>query len=384
MQVDFATAGRIIFGAGKIDDLAQIALGLGRKAFLVKSKSQTAAQKIPQQLITVGIDCVDHIVQGEPKTTSIQAAVEKARSEKCDFVIGIGGGSVIDTGKAVAAMLANDGSLMDYLEVVGLGQKLDQPSTPYIAIPSTAGTGSEVTRNAVIAVPEKNVKVSMRSPYMLPSVALVDPELTYSVPPAITAATGMDAFVQVIEPYVSHAANPMVDMFCRGAIPLAARFLPAVYQDGADREARDAMAWVSLMGGLSLANAKLGAAHGFAGPIGGMYPAPHGAICAAVIAAVMRVNIHALREREPQSPSLRRYAEIARWITGNSQAAAEDGAQWMGDLCKKLLIPGLGEFGIQESDFGIIIEKSQRSSSMKGNPLMLTEAELTEILQLSL
>jgi alcohol dehydrogenase class IV len=384
MQIDFATAGRILFGAGKINDLAQIAQGLGRKAFLVKSKSQTAAQKIPQQLKTVGIDCFEHIVEGEPKTTSIQAAVEKARQEQCDFVIGIGGGSVIDTGKAVAAMLANAGDLMDYLEVVGLGHKLAQPSRPFIAIPSTAGTGSEVTRNAVIAVPEKSVKVSMRSPYMLPSVALVDPELTYSVPPAVTAATGMDAFVQVIEPYVSHTANPMVDMFCRDAIPLAARNLILVFEDGANHEARDAMAWVSLMGGLSLANAKLGAAHGFAGPIGGMFPVAHGAICAAVIAAVMRVNIRALRERDPQSASLQRYGEIARWVTGDAQAQAEDGAEWMGTLSKKLNIPGLGVFGIKVSDFAAIVDKSQHSSSMKGNPLTLTEAELTEILQLSL
>lgn len=384
MQIDFATAGRIIFGPRKRNDLAQIAQGMGKKAFLVRSKSQTAALELAEKLKSAGIDCVDYTVQGEPKTTSIQAAVEKARETQCDFVIGMGGGSVIDTGKAVAAMLANHGDLMDYLEVVGLGHKLEQPSRPYIAVPSTAGTGSEVTRNAVVAVPEKNVKVSMRSPYMLPTVALVDPELTYSVPPAVTAATGMDAFVQVIEPYVSHAANPMVDMFCRDAIPLAARSLLAAYQDGANREARNAMSWVSLMGGLSLANAKLGAAHGFAGPIGGMFPAAHGAICAAVIAAVMRVNIRALREREPQSSSLQRYGEIARWVSGDAQAAPEDGTVWMGELCKKLNIPGLAEFGIQVSDFDAIVEKSQHSSSMKGNPLTLTEGELTEILQLSL
>ncbi|MDK2980042.1 MAG: hypothetical protein PWQ55_389 [Chloroflexota bacterium] len=384
MQIDFATAGRIIFGAGKVNELAQIAQGMGNKAFLVRSKSQQAALKLPEQLKAAGIDCVDHIVQGEPKTTSIQAAVEKARAEHCDFVIGMGGGSVIDTGKAVAAMLANDGDLMDYLEVVGLGHKLEQPSQPYIAVPSTAGTGSEVTRNAVIAVPEKKVKVSMRSPYMLPTVALVDPELTYSVPPKVTAATGMDAFVQVIEPYVSHAANPMVDMFCRDAIPLAARYLPAAYANGEDKQARDAMAWVSLMGGLALANAKLGAAHGFAGPIGGMFPAAHGAICAAVIAAVMQVNIRALQERQPQAPALQRYTEIARWITGNAEATAEEGARWMADLCRQLDIPGLGAFGIQEADFPAILEKSQHSSSMKGNPLTLTEAELTEILRLSL
>jgi alcohol dehydrogenase class IV len=384
MQIDFATAGRIIFGAGCIKDLAQIANGLGKKAFLVHSKSQPAAQKLPNLLKSAGIDCVDQAVQGEPNTASIQAAVEKARNEKCDFVIGMGGGSVIDTGKAVAAMLANSGDLMDYLEVVGLGHKLENPSKPYIAIPTTAGTGSEVTRNAVIAVPEKRVKVSMRSPYMLPHVALIDPELTYTVPPAVTAATGMDAFIQVIEPYVSNAANLMVDMFCRDAIPLAAQSLPAAFADGANQEARNAMAWVSLMGGLSLANAKLGAAHGFAGPIGGMFPASHGAICAAVIAGVMQVNIQALRMRDAESRYLQRYAEIARWVTGNPHAEPEDGAEWMRSLCRQLQIPSLSDFSIQPSDFGSIVEKSQQSSSMKGNPISLERAELLEILTISL
>jgi alcohol dehydrogenase class IV len=383
MQVDFATASRIVFGAGKFKELPQIASGMGQRAFITRSKSQTAAINLIRMLESEGISAVDYIVSGEPDVFRIQSAVELARSEKCDFVIGLGGGSVIDTGKAVSALLSNTDNLMDYLEVVGLGKKLVLPSRPYIAIPSTAGTGSEVTRNSVIAVPDKRVKVSMRSPFMLPDVALVDPELSYSMPPALTASTGMDAFIQVIEPYVSNSANSMVDMFCRDAIPRAAKYLLSAYQDGGNVEARDNMAWVSLMGGLSLANAKLGAAHGFAGPIGGMFQAPHGAICASVITGVVQVNISALKQRAPESDALKRYEEIVRWITGNPKASLDDGIEWQRNLCAQLQIPRLSDLGINKTDFEIIVEKSENSSSMKGNPVKLTRDELTQILEIS-
>lgn len=384
MQIDFATAGRMIFGPGKLDGIPEIISGFGNKVFVARSKSLAVKSRLIDMIESVGIKWVESIVSGEPNVDSIMAAVDLARREKCDFVIGIGGGSVIDTGKAVAAMLTNSGELLDYLEVVGLGKKLEQPSKPYIAIPTTAGTGSEVTRNAVIAVMDKKVKVSMRSPYMLPDVALVDPQLTYHMPPALTASTGMDAFVQVIEPYVSINSNPMVDMFCRDAIPRAAKVLLEAYLNGENTEVRDQMAWVSLMGGLALANAKLGAAHGFAGPIGGMFHAPHGAICAAVIAGVMRVNIDTLRKRDPHNPALYRYQEIAHWITGDPQADAEDGAEWMKELCQKLAIPRLSSLGIDRSDFEQIVKKSQKSSSMKGNPIKLNPQELTKILEISI
>lgn len=384
MQIDFATAGRIIFGAGKLNDLPQIIKGYGNKVFLVRSKSLAVRSHLTGMLESLGIKWVEQIVSGEPNTEGIKTAVQTARSENCDFVIGIGGGSVIDTGKAVAALLTNSGDLMDYLEVVGLGKKLEFPAKPYIAVPTTAGTGSEVTRNAVISVPDQRVKVSMRSPYMLPRVALVDPELTYSMPPGLTASTGMDAFIQVIEPYVTGNPNPMVDMFCRDAIPRGAKYLLAAYQNGNNVEARTNMSWVSLMGGLSLANAKLGAAHGFAGPIGGMFHAPHGAICAAVMPGVMQVNIEVLREREPESPYLQRYGEIAQWITGDPQASEKDGGEWIKELCQKLKIPGLSDLGIKREDFDLIVEKAGRSSSMKGNPIKLTPPEMKKILELSL
>lgn len=384
MKTDFATAGRIIFGPGKINELRQISKGLGRNAFLVRSKSHPFVPELVNILASNQIDLVEFTPKGEPDDASIMEAVDLARKEECDFVIAFGGGSVIDTGKAVSALLANTGNLMDYLEVVGLGKKLENPSVPCIVIPTTAGTGSEVTRNAVISIPEKRVKVSMRSPDMLPKIALVDPELTHSMPPALTATTGMDAFVQVVEPYVSKFSNPMVDMFCRDAIPRAAKYLLPAYRDGGNSAAREQMAWVSLLGGLSLANAKLGAVHGFAGPLGGMFHAPHGAICAALKAAVMRVNIEVLKKRDAQHFAIDRYKEIAVWMTGNQKATLEDGIKWVDDLRKELKIPSLSAFGIQKSDFEMIIEKARASSSMKGNPILLTDDEMQRILEIAL
>lgn len=384
MNFDFATAGRIIFGAGKVREIETIAKGFGNKTFLVRSRSHPFVHELINLLDKSRIEVVEFTTKGEPDAELIDEAVNLARKAQCDFVLAFGGGSVIDTGKAVSALLTNPGDLMDYLEVVGLGKKIENKPAPFIAVPTTAGTGSEVTRNAVISIPGKRVKVSMRSPYMLPDMALVDPELTYSMPPALTASTGMDAFVQVVEPYVSKLANSMVDVYCRDAIPRAAKNLFKAYENGNDQEAREQMAWVSLMGGLSLANAKLGAVHGFAGPLGGMFHAPHGAICAALMASVMKINIEVLQNRDPEHFAVDRYKEIAVWMTGNQQATLEEGIGWIDDLRKKLKIPSLSAFGIKESDFELILEKARVSSSMKGNPILLTDEEMRRILEIAL
>ena len=310
--------------------------------------------------------------------------VQAAREANSDFIIGFGGGSALDTGKAVAALLTNPGDPLDYLEVVGRGQPLKALPAPFIAIPTTSGTGSEVTRNAVLSVPEKRVKVSLRSPGMLAKVALVDPELTYSLPPAITASTGMDAFAQLIEPYVSRRANPLTDLYCREGIARVTRSLLRAYQDGSHRAAREDMAFASLMGGLALANAGLGAVHGFAGPIGGMFDAPHGAVCAALLSPAVSVNSRALAEREPYNPALARYMEIARQVTGDPGAAVANLTGVLEDLCAKLRIPGLREYGIREFDFDVLVEKGAAASSMKANPLTLTPQELRQILEMAL
>ena len=383
MHTDFATAGRVLFGWGKIYQLAELISAWGKNAFLVRGKSKSYGQPFYAELEKAGVNITEYSVSSEPEANTISEAVSLARNKGCEFVIAFGGGSVIDTGKAVSALLTNEGDLLDYLEVIGKGLPLKYPSAHFIAMPTTSGTGSEVTKNAVINVPEKKVKVSIRSNFLLPSIALVDPQFTTKLPAEITASSGMDAFIQVIEPYVCNAPNAMVDMFCKDAIPRAASALPRAYKNGRDIEARINMSWVSLMGGLSLANAKLGAVHGFAGPIGGMYHSPHGAICAALLTAVIKVNCELLAKSSDGDVILKRYIEVFRWVTGSEHASIKDGIQWFDELCKALNIQPLRKFGVQRSDFEEIIEKSSRSSSMRGNPVQLGAREMSRILEMA-
>jgi alcohol dehydrogenase class IV len=321
---------------------------------------------------------------GEPTIDLIKQGVAAARAAGCDFVIGFGGGSAIDAGKAIAAMLTNEGELLDYLEVIGRGRALSELCAPFIAIPTTAGTGAEVTRNAVLASPEHKFKVSLRSPLMVPRLTIVDPELTYDLPPAITASTGLDALTQLIEPFVSCRANPMTDALCRDGIRRVARSLRAALHNGHDKSAREDMALASLFGGLALANAGLGAVHGFAAPIGGMFAAPHGAVCAVLLPHVMAVNLRALCCRAPGSETGRRYEEIARLVTGRSAATADDGVKWAGELVKELGVPGLSAYGVGPEHFSELVEKASKASSMKANPIALTAAELAEVLRVAM
>ena len=380
MQFEFATATQIIFGPGTLNDIGTAAADMGRHGFVLTGRNPERATPLVNQLKKEGIAFSLFGIPEEPTTDLALAAVEKARHEGCDFVIGIGGGSVLDTGKVVAALLTNSGELMDYLEVIGGSQPLNRRSAPYIAIPTTAGTGAEVTRNAVLDSPLHRVKVSMRSPYMLPRIALIDPELTYSMPPSITAATGLDAFTQLLEAFVSHQANPLTDCFCRQGLGRAARALIKVYQNGKDATAREEMCLASLLGGLALANAKLGAVHGLAGALGGMYNAPHGALCAALLPPVMEANIIALHSRASDAPALERYNEAARIVTGDPGALAEQGITWVQELCLQLNIPRLAAYGLEKADFPAVVTKSQNASSMKGNPTTLSKGELLEIL----
>jgi alcohol dehydrogenase class IV len=215
---------------------------------------------------------------------------------------------------------------------------------------------------------------------MLPKLAVVDPELTLDLPPEVTAATGLDALTQLIEPFVSCRANPLVDALCREGMTRAARSLPRVYENPKDIVAREDMALASLFSGLALANASLGAVHGFAGPIGGMFPAPHGAVCAALLAHVMEVNLQALRARQPDSPALARYDEVARILTNQRMATAHDGIAWVREIVSALKVLPLRRYGIRESDFQTLSGKAALASSMKGNPLELTAEERLEIL----
>jgi alcohol dehydrogenase class IV len=384
MRFEFATATRILFGEGMAREVAPAAAAMGRRALLVTGVSRERAAPLAALLEAGGVACAPFTVPGEPTVEMIRAGAAYARDESCALVIAMGGGSAIDAGKALAAMLANPGDPLDYLEVIGAGRPLERTSAPFIAIPTTAGTGSEVTRNAVLASPEHRVKASLRSAGMLPRLAVVDPELTLDLPRSITASTGLDALTQCIEPYVSVRANPMTDLVCVEGIRRAAAALPRVWENGRDREARGEMAWASLLGGMALANAGLGAAHGFAAPVGGMFAAPHGAVCAALLPHVMEVNVQALRARAPGSEPLRRYEEIARLLTGQSHAAAEDGVRWVAALCRKLEIPPLRAYGVTGSDIPDLVAKAAHASSMKGNPIALTSEELRRIVSSSL
>ncbi len=381
MRFEFVTTTRILFGQGSIKEAAPLAASFGRRALIVTGSTPEHAATLNEELKSYDVAAVTFSVSGEPAIDTVQSGMQIARENDCDVIIGLGGGSAIDTGKAIAALLTNPGGPMDYLEVIGRGQPLRQAPLPYIAIPTTAGTGSEVTRNAVLASHEHHVKVSLRSPLMLPRIAIVDPELTYSLPPAITASTGLDALTQLIEPYTCNSPNPVTDAICREGIPRAARSLKRAYQNGNDVEAREDMSLAALFGGLALANAKLGAVHGFAGPLGGLFPAPHGMICARLLPFVVEANVRALQTREPNSPVLRRYDEVAQLLAGRSSAGASDAIGWLHQLCVDLDVAPLSRFGFTPNDIPMVVAQAQKASSMKGNPIALTVEELSDILQ---
>lgn len=380
MRFEFTTTTRIIFGPGTTGEVAPIVSEMGRRAFVVVGRTNERAKPLLEQLTKQEIEFDIFNVPGEPTTELVIEALQHCRRIKFEVVIGIGGGSVLDTGKVIAALITNPGTLSDYLEIIGKGRQISQAPVPYIAIPTTSGTGAEVTRNAVLADVEQQVKVSMRSPLMLPNLAVVDPLLTHSMPPDITAGTGLDALTQLMEAYVSNKANPLTDGICREGLQRAAQSLWKAYKDGSDRTARENMSLASLFGGLALANAKLGAVHGFAGPLGGIFSAPHGFICGRLLPFVMEINVKSLRSRAPDSEPLARYDEVARIITGKDTAQAADGVEWVQNLCSQLKVPPLSTFGISQADIPVVVEKSKNASSMKGNPIRLTDEELTEIL----
>jgi alcohol dehydrogenase class IV len=379
VSFEFATAARIVFGEGRVAETGALAAGFGRHALLVEGASGRG-ERVAGLLATSGVGVTRFQVAGEPTTGVVAAGAAAGRGAGCDLVVAIGGGSVIDAGKAIAALLTNTAPILDYLEVVGRGQPLTNRPAPFIAIPTTAGTGAEVTRNAVLGVEEAGVKVSLRSPLMLPAIALVDPELTYELPPRLTASTGLDALTQCIEPFVSPFANPLTDALAREGMRRAAGALRTAFRNGQDRGARRDMCVASLCGGLALANAKLGAVHGFAAPLGGLFPVPHGVACARLLAPVTAANIRALRERAADSPALARYDEVARILTSSPDARAEDAVAWLAELVAELEVPPLAHFGVGVDEIPRVVEKAKRASSMKGNAIELTDGELAWVL----
>ncbi len=384
MRFDFTTATRIVFGSGRVGEAAFAASSMGHRALVVAGRTPARLDSFIRELRSQNVEFTLFSISGEPTIPRVLDGVQTAKDAGCQVVIGYGGGSALDGAKAIAALMANPGNPLDYLEVVGRGNPLTHPCAPCICIPTTAGTGCEVTRNAVLVSPEHRVKVSLRSPRMLPLLAVVDPDLMRSLPSSITASTGMDALAQLIEPFVCNSANPLTDAICRDGIRRAALWLRPACEDGGNVQARENMALASLYGGLALTNAGLGAVHGLAAPLGGMFPIPHGIVCARLLPIVMDRNLKALSARSGNSPALPRYDEIARLLTGNASARAKEGIELIYALCSDLSLPRLSSFGLTEKDLPTIAAKAQKSSSMKGNPVELTVEELTGILKAAL
>ncbi|HEY7088146.1 MAG TPA: iron-containing alcohol dehydrogenase [Tepidisphaeraceae bacterium] len=382
---EFHTVGRIIFGRGQFARAGELAAGLGRKsALIVFNGSQSAADQLVQQLAVANMRGVTSRQRGEPTVEDVDRMVEVARSNGCDMVIGLGGGSAIDAAKAVAGLLGNGGSALDYMEVVGKGQKITRPAAPWIAIPSTAGTGAEATRNAVIGYPPKQFKASLRSEHLLARIALVDPQLGVDVPPDVTARSGMDALCQCIESYTSNSAQPLTDALALDGVRRASRSLLRAFKDGSDLDAREDMALAALFSGIALANAGLGAVHGFAAPLGAGFPIPHGTACAALLPHVMAANVQALRQADTAHPVLARYASIGRILmddpTKADEPAIEGGIGVVRRLCGDLRIPSLRPFGLDKDHVPAVSNLARKSSSMRYNPIQLSEEALNTIL----
>lgn len=383
VNFEFAASTRIIFENGSFKKVPVLIEELGSKVFIVTGKNQKLVNQLTEWLNERNIQFEIFSIYSEPITTDIEKGTELARKTGCSVVVGIGGGSVIDSAKAIAALAPNKGELTDYLEVIGKGRKPEKAPLPFIAIPTTAGTGAEVTKNSVIKSMEHSVKVSLRSDLMYPKVALIDPELTLTMPPHLTATTGVDALTHLLETFVSIQSNPFIDMLCREGMKRISASLELAFNDGNNLEARENMAMASMLGGMALANVKLGAVHGFAGPLGGMFPIPHGAVCACLLPAVMEINIATLKDKNQQSQLLK-YNEVAQILTGYKTAVADEGVVWVKELVKKLKIPTLSDFHLSTDSFPELIEKAKNSSSMKGNPVELDNEQLQEILYKSL
>ena len=378
MRFEFLTANHIVFGPGTLKEAGKHAKEWGRKALVVHGSNPSRARHLQAILHEAHISTREFSIPGEPTVESVVIGAGLARDWGADMAIGIGGGSVIDAAKAIAGLMRNEDPVEDYLEVVGKGLPLELPAAPWIAIPTTAGTGAEVTKNAVLTVPSRKLKVSLRSPYLLAPLALIDPELALGTPPAVTASTGMDALCQLIEAYVCNRANPMTDALCAAGIPLVARALPAAHADPLSLAPRCDMALGALWSGMALANAGLGAVHGFASPLGGLLGAPHGALCGTLLAPVTAANIAALRAR---GLDCSRFDQVARWLSGDASATADQATEFLSALSRRLGLPGLSALGLSEALVPEVCERALQASSMKANPVALGAGELAAILR---
>lgn len=389
---EFTIPALIVIGAGSSNRLGETATGFGGKAFLCCGGQALLDSGVLGRLVDTltasSVETAVHHLAGEPDIESVDRAADQARNAGCDLVVGAGGGSVLDAAKAVAGLLGNGGRARDYMELVGDAKPLTRPAAPMIALPTTAGTGSEVTRNSVLACPEKKIKASMRSLHLLPRAVLVDPELAVGLPPSVTASTGLDALTQLMESCVSKRATRLTTSLALEGIDLVRRSLRQACDDGSDLEAREEMALAALLSGVTLAHAGLGAAHGIAGPLGGRFPAPHGVACARLLPPTLETNLRALQGRTPEDPALDRLAEACCRLLGVAQGNALEtvtaAAEWVREICREMKLPGLAAYGLQEDDLVPLAAAAERAGSMKTNPVTLTEAELVGIIRSAL
>src|SRR5215213_3419275 len=379
VRFDLTLPGEIRFGAGRVSEVPGALADLGAKRVMViTGRTTSRADGIRTALNAADMSSMVFGVATEPSIERVRAAVDLVLESGCDAVLGFGGGSALDVAKAVAVLARSGTDPMDHLEVIGAGRPIERPGLLCIAVPTTAGTGSEVTRNSVLS--GGGIKASLRSPLLLPKLAVVDPDLLVGVPKPAIAASGMDALSQLIEPLLSQRAHPFTDALAREGIRRSARSLRRAYQEGMeDPGVREDLAIVSLFSGMCLANSGLGAVHGLAAAAGARLSAPHGAVCAAVLTAAMEVNLRALRERAPDHPALQRIAEVASMLTGRLEASPEDAIAWLAELTAAMSIPGLASYGLNQDAIATVVTAAQRAASMQGNPIELSDQEVTEI-----
>jgi alcohol dehydrogenase class IV len=393
---DLYSVPRITFGRGKVAELGAIVASLGQSALVVHNGGEVggggAVDKAADSLRKANIRVTFHRQRGEPTVKGVDAALAAARQNDCDVLVGLGGGSAIDCAQATAGLLTNGGAALDYMEVIGHGRKITRPAAPWVAVPTTAGTGAEVTRNAVIGSPEHQYKASLRSEHLMARVALVDPELGVDTPPEVTAASGMDALVQLIESYTSKGANDLTDALAWQGITVAADSLVKVFNRGDEVAAREVMAYAALLGGITLTNAGLGAVHGFAAPLGANFPAPHGVICARLVPAVAEANAAASTTAGGSADRLReRYDRIGGILEiglGEVELrfppVSDELPRLLRTLVELLQIPRLSTYGLREEHIPEMVALAKKSSSMKFNPVVLADDVLSNILRSAL
>jgi alcohol dehydrogenase class IV len=387
---EFATPERIVFGPGVVSQAGTLAASLATSiasaartdtpVLLVTGRDPRRADPVRESFRRAGLGWAEFTVAGEPTVSDAQAGAQRAIDIGAACIVSCGGGAVIDAGKAISALATHPGDPFRFLEIIGQALPLQNAPLPFVAVPTTAGTGAEATRNAVLTSPAHSLKVSLRSPGMVPKVALIDPELALDLPPDLTACTGLDALTQLLEPWVGSKSNGLTDTCCREGLPRTARSLGRAIAHGRDLQARSDLAFGAFLSGLALAHSGLGAVHGLAGPIGGRFPAPHGAVCAALLGPVWRANVETLRRTAPDHPSLERYRQAAGWLTGCPGASIDEGHRWIAESVSGWPVPRLSRFGISTADFPALIQAAQGSSSMKGNPIRLPDESLAQAL----